>query len=368
MEEINNDELAKFHKQKRKKKRMILVVITTVFIAVSLISMIKYYHLNKKSSIKFTEDSNIEYKINLVEGQDLYEEDYVGENVNVVSELIDDMVIEFKYNLNIAEKIDYMYTYQIVADIQLKEKSKTNVIYSHNQEVFKSDQLLGNNNRLEIVRIFQLDYDYYNEKIYSIIEKNDLNNTESEISVSMILNVIDKNTGERINQQANVMRITMPLNTKTVEVLVNENVKNTEGKIIIPGEEETDSKKYLIVSLVTLGIGAISLICLLRYIAKTRSAEKMYEKELNKIIFDYKSYVQKIAEPLDYKAYKIVKIGSFMELLQMKEEVQSPILMYTEKEQMKTIFSMIKDDILFTYILSSTSIRKKLIEESKKRK
>lgn len=367
MEELKDDELAKFHKRKRKKRKIILATLTIVFVIFSLISISRYYKLNQKSSIKFTETSNIDYGINLIENQ-FYKKDYLGENIDVIASLIKDMEIEFKYNLNLAEEIDYIYSYKILANIELKEKSKTNLIYSDEQEVINKEQLEGNAKRLEIVEKMSLVYNDYNNRINQLIDEYKLDNTESELSLSMKLNVVNKATGEKINKETNVMTITIPLDTKTVEITVNENVKDSQGEIILKGNDSEDSKKYLISSIVMLVLGLLSLVCLLRYNSKTRSAEKMYEKELNKIIFDYKSYVQKISTPLDYSAYKIVKIESFAELLQMREEVQSPILMHTEKNQMKTIFMMIKDDLLFTYILSSKSIRKKLIEESKKRK
>ena len=97
------------------------------------------------------------------------------------------------------------------------------------------------------------------------------------------------------------------------------------------------------------------------------AAEKMYEDELKKILFDYRSYIQQIHTKIDYKSYKIIKINSFNELIGMREEIQSPILMYIEENNLKTIFMMIKDDLLFTYILSAKSIRTKLIENSKKK-
>ena len=367
MEELKDDELAKFHKRKRKKRKIILATLTIVFIIFSLISISKYYKLNQKSSIKFTETSSIDYGFNLTPNE-FYKTTHLGENINVIANLIKDMEIEFKYNLNLAEEIDYIYSYKILANIELKEKSKTNLIYSDEQEVINKEQLEGNTKRLEIVEKMSLVYNDYNNRINQLINEYKLDNTESELSLSMKLNVVNKATGEKINKATDVMTITIPLDTKTVEITVNENVKDSQGEIILKGNDNEDSKKYLISSIVMLVFGLLSLVCLLRYNSKTRSAEKMYEKELNKIMFDYKSYVQKISTPLDYNVYKIVKIESFAELLQMREEVQSPILMYTEKNQMKTIFMMIKDDLLFTYLLSSKSIRKKLIEESKKRK
>ena len=94
--------------------------------------------------------------------------------------------------------------------------------------------------------------------------------------------------------------------------------------------------------------------------------QKMYDDEIKKILFDYKSYIQKINNIVDYKDYKVVKIDTFKELLGMKEELQSPILMYTEDDR-KTTFMIINGNLLFEYILEARLIREKLIKESKEK-
>lgn len=366
MDEVKDDELAKFHKRKRRNKKIVLSIITTIFVLISLIMFIKYLSLNQKFSIKYIENSNIDYGVNLIPNE-FYKTTRLGENVDVISSLINNIDIEFKYNLNLEKELQYLYDYKIFAIIELKEKSKTNLIYSDEQVAINKDPIENKSKRLEIIEKMTLSYNDYNDQINKLIEQFKLDNTVSELSLMMQLNIINKETGERINKEKNVMTISIPLDTKTVEISVNENVKNYNGEIIL-GESSENAQKYLFFAIAMLICGLITFVILLRYISKTRSAEKMYEKELNKILFDYKSYVQKINTTINYDAYKIIKVDTFVELLQMREELQAPILMYTEKNNLKTIFMMIKDDILFTYTISSKAIRNKLIEESKKKK
>lgn len=367
MEEIKDDELARFHKRKRKKHKILLAVITIVCMLMAIIFGFEYLKLNTKASIAYTENSNIDYGVNLIENE-FYKTNRLGEDTDIIANLIKDLDVEFKYNLNLSEEVEYLYNYQILTNIKLKEKSKTNYIYSDEQVAINKPSVELKSKRLEIVEKMSLIYNDYNEQINKLIEQYKLDNTVGELSLKMKLNVIEKSTGTRINKEANVMSITIPLNTKTVEITVNENVKDSQGEIVLKGNENDSSKIYLILSIIMLILGVLFLTSLLRYNSKTRSAEKMYEDELKKILFDYKSYVQKINTTIDYSAYKIIKIDTFAELLQMREEIQSPILMYTEKSNLKTIFMMIKDNILFTYTISSKAIRNKLIEESKKRK
>ena len=130
-------------------------------------------------------------------------------------------------------------------------------------------------------------------------------------------------------------------------IIATENIRKT---ILLKENNSEDLKKYLILSIAMFVLGLLNLAMLLRYNSKTRSAEKMYEAELNKILFDYKSYVQKISTPLNYTKYEIIKLETFTELMQTREDVQAPILMYTEKNRLKTVFTMMKDDVLYIYI------------------
>lgn len=367
MEELKEDELARFHKRKRKKRKIILATITITFVVIALIFISKYYVLNKKYSIAYNENANVSYGVNLIENE-FYKTNYLGENIDVISSLIKDIDVEFKYNLNLSEDVDYYYSYKVLATIELKEKSKTNLIYSDEQIAINKERQDGTSKRLEIVEQMNLSYNDYNAQINKLIDEYKLTNTESELSLTMQLNVVNKATNEKINKQTNVMTINIPLDTKTVEITVNENVKDSKGEIVIKSNDVEDSKKYLIFGIAMLACGVVTFISFMKYISKTRSAEKMYEDELKKILFDYKSYVQKINTPINYKEYKIIKIDTFTELMQMREEIQSPILMYTEKSNLKTIFMIIKEDMLFTYVISSKAIRARLIEESKMKK
>lgn len=366
MEEFKEDEIVKFYKRKRRKRKLVLGTLSIIFFIIAVILIGNYYKLNKKSSIKYSETSNIDYGVNLIENE-FYKKNHVGENVDVIASIIDNIDVKFKYNLNLSEKIEYLYSYKILANIELKEKNKTNLIYSDEQVVINKETNEGNSKRLEIIEEMKLIYNDYNNQINKLIDQYKLDNTVSELSLTMQLNVINKATGKKINKDTNVMKIVIPLDTKTVEITVNEAVKDYQNEIILENENK-EASKYLIVGIIMLIVSGINLMCLIRYNSQTRSAEKMYENEIKKILFDYKSYIQKINTPIDYSEYKVIKINTFTELIQMREELQSPILMYTEKNNLKTIFMMMKDKILFTYVISSKAIRTRLIEESKKRK
>ena len=158
----------------------------------------------------------------------------------------------------------------------------------------------------------------------------------------------------------------MPLATRTVEININENIKNEQGVIKSQPNQYENLEYVLVAGILILIISVIIFVKLIKYILDTRSAEKMYDDELKKIMFDYKSYIQKINNKIDYQDYKVIKIDTFKEMLGMREELQSPILMYTEDNR-KTTFIMINEKLLFEYVLEAKLIREKLIAKSKEK-
>lgn len=355
-----------YYQNKRKKHKIKLFVRSMIFIVISLILIFTYFKLNQDYYIKYNENAEINYKINLKEN-DFYKETYVEEGTNVVASLIKNIETQFKYNLNLEEEQSYTYTYRILAEIEVREKSKTNPIYQLEEELIKKDIQENNAKNLEIVENLSINYDEYNNKISQFISFYELDNIMSKLTLNMYLDVTNKYNGVQINKDKKVMALEIPLTTKTVDINMASRVIENEGEILTKTSEYKNIEYVIIIGLVTLFIGLILFAILIKYIIETRSAEKMYEQELKRILFDYKSYIQKINSDLDTENYKVLQINSFDEILSASTKIQAPILVYTENNE-RTKFMIRDGEILFVYILGVQEIRNELIEKSKNNK
>ena len=366
MEEGKQD-IIKYHQNKRKKHKIKLVITTMVLFVISIILIITYNTLNKKDIVKYIENTDAGYGVNITENE-FYEETYLEEGMDVIASLIKNIDTKFKYNLQISEEIKYKYEYKIIAEVEVKEKTKSNLIYNKKHELINKSMEEVKDNKLNIEEEINIDYNKYNEEIEKLLDIYDLKNTTSELNIILYLNVVNQTSGESINKEKEAAIITIPLTTNTVEITVNENIKNNQGEFLKVEVDEETLRNILIIAVITLVLGIITLVKLTRYMSDTRSAEKMYDDELKKILFDYKNYIQKINNMLDYNDYKVVNVDTFKELMGMREELQSPILMYTEENQRRTTFLIINQNLLFQHIMDSNLIREKLIKMSKEKK
>ena len=344
MGEVNQDTILQ-HQRKRRRHKIKLAVGSFVVILVAIILIATYAILSKNYYNEYKENAEVEYKIRLNENE-FYTGEYLEGITGVVASIIKDIEAEFKYKLDLKEEQDYIYDYKILSQIEVKEGSRENSIYTIEEEIASKPATETNSKQLEIDEKFTIDYNEYNRKISKFITVYNLSNTNSTLSVNMYLHVINKYDGSQVNKDEKVMTLNVPLTTKTVDVSIATNV--------ITG-----------VSILTIGI--IILLMFIKYMLETRSAETMYEQELRKILFNYKSNIQKISSEENLQGYKILKIGTFNEILEMRDTIQAPILMYAENEE-RTKFMIINNDVLFVYVLGVKEIRNELREKAKNKK
>ena len=355
------------HQKRRRKHKIKLAIESIVIIIISIIIIVTYFCLSKNEYNRYTEKAKVDYKVNLKENE-FYEEDYLDEKNTIIASLIKDLEVEFKYNLNLEQDQDYTYSYKILAKTSVKESSRDNTIYETTQELLSKEVQESNAKDLEIAEKVTIDYNEYNEKINKFINVYKLDNTTSTLNLEMYVYVINKYDGEQINRDSKVMTLNIPLTTKTVDISIDSNVIKDEGNILSK-KSEYDNLTYMLgIGFVLLVIGVAIFIKFIKYVLETRSAEKMYEQELKRILFNYKSYIQKINNEIDYNNYKIIQINTFNEILEMRDTMQSPILMYTEENEDRTKFMIMKDGILYLNILGAKEIRNVLRAKSAEKK
>ena len=120
-----NEDIIRFHQNKRKMRKIRLAIVSISLIVMALMLIGLYRVFNKEDHINYTETADLNYSVNLVENE-FYENNYLKEGTDVIASLIRDIDVEFKYNLELDEEIEYIYSYKILAEIAVKEKSKTN--------------------------------------------------------------------------------------------------------------------------------------------------------------------------------------------------------------------------------------------------
>ena len=359
-------DVAVMHQKKRRKHKIKLGVASAVLIIIAVTLILAYFKLSKNEYNTYTENAKVNYKVSLKENE-FYRDQYVDGKSTIIASLIKDIDVNFDYKMNLANEQDYTYEYKILAKTNVKESSKSNSIYETTDELVNSIQQESNSKDLEIADSVTINYDDYNEKINKFINLYRLDNVTSTLQLEMDVYVINKYDGKQINEESKIMTVDIPLTTKTINISIDSNVVQGEGKILSKKSEYQNPEYFLWAGIALAIIGIIIFIMLIKYIIEKRSAETMYAQELKQILFNYKSYIQRSNTPIDTKGYKIISINTFEEILGLRDTMQAPILMYTEEEEERTKFMILSDKIMYIYVLGAKEIREELRAKSAER-
>lgn len=353
---------------KRRKNIFIHIYAIIVVFFIALLFLLIYLERNKNYYVNYDEYGKIDYKVYLKEN-DFFDNDYLEANNQYIANLIDYITADFNYNLSMTEKnINYKYSYRIEAVVNVKEEGTNNSLYNFTESLFESTENTSNSNeRVTIKENIKIDYAKYNDIIKKFISVYELEDTNSTLTINMYVNAIGS-CEDFSNDTSNesIMTLEIPLTTKTMAIDISNNMINADDNILICKKEYANTPLFLVMSVVAGIADILILIKLVKYEIKTRSAETIYEKELKKILNNYRSYIQKINNNFELKGYQALKVDTFNDILEIRDTIQQPILM-VENEDKNGVYFIIPSNtkVLYMYGLKVSDIKKQMKENTK---
>lgn len=342
-----------------KRKSLIIrdiIVIAFIFIVTAMLAIEVKKENKTQLNIVYTENSNLDYKVYLKEN-DFFDEDYWEEDNQYIASLIDYIEANFKYELEASKpNIDYQYTYKIVAEVNVEDKTNHKSLYKFSEELIDGKIYdFNTSSKLCINEPVKVDYNRYNDIIKRFVDLYDLNNSIASVTVNMYVNVLDDTPKDTTKPDIPAISLNIPLTTETMAIdiesnLVNENDINVCTTI--------NKGKYLFGTILLAVLDIILVIKLIIFINDTKNEKAVYNMRLRKIMSNYGSYIQKLNNEYDFEGHQILEIKSFEDLLQIKETLNKPILMTEKSLAMETYFFIPSDDNVYIYELKAGNLRK----------
>ena len=343
----------KRYKKHREKWIFVQVVAITVITLAMLISGIVSYNLNKTYYIGYTESGNIDYNV-FLKDNDFYEESYIGKDQSYVASIIDKIIADYSYSIDMdVDDVNYRYSYTVKSRLEIIDNTSERPLFNPEYELVSVQNKLQNtSNRLLINEIIVINYDEYNNIANSFIETYGLSNVTSNIVVTLEVDVLsDCNafSGSSADSYSSELRI--PLTTKTVNIKMASMVPDAESKMMAC-TRGAGSEVFKTTAIVLAVVDALVILVLLAFIYLTRTDDITYSARVKKILSQHKSYIQKINNLFDTSNYQIVLVDRFDEMLEIRDTIQAPILMYENPEKTCAQFIIPTDSkLLYKYVI-----------------
>lgn len=355
---------------KRKKKIInyscLIFLVTIIALAFFCVFLLK----NKTYYVPYKEESNIDYKVYLKQNE-FFNQNFLESNNQYIASLIANINANFNYKLKVEDKdIDYKYQYYIDASVNVKDKDTNKSIYNFKENLVNNKLYYSNNkSEVDIKENVLIDYNKYNDLIKRFVSAYSLDEAIATLNINMYVKVLGECEDVKDSDKNSVVSLSIPLTTKTVAIDIEKNLIDTNKENFMACKTPSSFNiVYLIISIIIFIVDIVLLISLTKYIIDTRTAETIYQKELKKILNNYKSYIQKINTAFDLTGYQSLIVDTFTDMLEIRDTLQQPILMVENKENTGVYFIIPSNTkILYMYSLKVSEIKKQMIENGVER-
>lgn len=328
-------------------------MITASLILIYNITQILKYREGHPKDIAYTmriEDSN-NYEV-ILKANPFLTNDELDSSFSYITSLVNYINTNFTYQFAIDKKIPLNFDYYIKANIVSKTESDATTETLKpvwNKEFILTDHRIGtsNNSKITISENLRIDLDYYNDLVN--LFKTTLNiPITSTIEVKLMVSIKGK-LDNNINKD-HYMLMSIPLDVQVFDIKTSTNYVSVET--IYNKELPKKEISYLIIIIYISSIIAIIYIGMFIIQRTYNRYKSKFVLIRNKILKDYSDRIVTISNFVQDNKFKTINVTEFDELVDLANEAYEPILYWARKDTKESWFIIIRDNIIYRYVLS----------------
>ena len=333
-------------KKNKGSKNYVTIVITLFFALASLALYKQSVGIKVLESIKYNLDSNVKYKVHVTDKK-YYNAEYLEEGKQYISEIIDYIDIDFNDKVSFDEKLNYVATKQVVADIKIVDSNnEENVIYE-SQEVLSDDNKISKKdvNDIDLGTSVKIDYKKFNN-LTNEFKSNYGISANCKLVVTYNSSYIGEYKDFENIKQTNTMKVEIPLSeqmitiNKTADAKASDSYSQTTNTSIV-------NKTLFILSTLFLIVSIVLVINLIRNLMNNNKNISNYDKFIKKILRQYDSYITESKE-VTAGDKNIITVSSFKELLDVRNNIEKAIV-YVKVDDKTSKFMIIDEKEIYIY-------------------
>ena len=327
------------YKRNRKKWTLIQLVAITLLAVISLSAFLIYNRIDQTQYVEYTEKSAIGYKVQYKENN-FFDSEWIEQDQSYISSLISGISADFSYDMDIAsDSMSLEYEYWIDAKLVIANKNSGAPYYTVEDRILPMKSAFSKKaSSASIEETVSIDYIKYDEIARSFIDTYDLKDGMSSLTVTLNVktNCSNKNfTNDCQNTYSTSLNIPLAVDTFSIHSTSSSAADDVK---VFEYQGVANRIFFLVIGIVTISLAALLVIELLIFLHLTKNEDITYAARIRKIFNSYGSFIQRVDGEFDTKGYQIVMIKTFLEMLAIRDTIQSPILAFENGDETMTRF------------------------------
>ncbi len=309
----------------------------------------------KKELYSYNYNTDLDYKVYL-KPNSFFNMDYLGMNKQYITSLIDRIDVTANYNFTSTKKLDYTYSYSISATPKgLYEGSdgKNVEVWSQTYPLYNSETKSGTGKSFKISQPISLDYNSYNDLMNNFREQFGVS-IDGRIDLTLNVNITAGLAGESAKDlnKATSISLKIPLLQQTIKI--NPDYISTGHEVVYENQGDNQSSvnvTYILFGVLLMIFAVVGFIILLKkLLVITKKSE--YLLNYNKIIKDYGDIIAETKNAPDLSKYEVIRVKNFNELVDIEEELHSPIICCEVKPDSECWFIILNSGVAYKFTLT----------------
>lgn len=314
----------------------------------------------------YTQKGNLDYHVYLKPNEFIGNES-ADEKEAYILNFIDYVNITSLYDFDSTTKTNVNGTNKLVATLKIYYKESSDK--SQNPEVMAKEYMLDekdikfNDDKYSTTSSYDVYLDDYVKTVQEFQNTVKIS-TDAYLEISMKNDISGSVGGASYDGKYNAS-ISIPLSDSVVRINSPKAEEKTEK---IYESDLVKTNKTVMGYIVIANIVTFIIICLLLRKLFLFTNKSEYDRTLSKILNNYDDIIVNTSTILDIDKYKLIEIDEFKEILNLSRELLLPIMNYEIVKGKTTWFYVIKDDVLYRYVVSQEALEKRKNEKQRSKK
>ena len=340
------------------RKVLIYLILVLGCAILSTIFLTRSFSTGKQEHISYREQSSLDYKVYLKKN-DFYETKYLDKDMVYVASLIKRIDVNIKYLFDIDEKSNINFDYDIIGKLAITDNDEKDVFFEKEYTLLenKKDGMKDSKN-YGINENVSINYDYYNNLTNKFRSDYGIE-TKSNLIIYFKVNQKSAEDNKYKLDTNSTMSLTIPLSEKAINIKMDTKEINKESQLYRVTAVVVSNYIYAIVSVILIIVLAIFIGPLIKLLLNMRTKKSTYDKYVERVLNEYDRLIVETTTPPNMNVNNIVRVHSFTELLDVRDNLSLPIKYYVINNHQKCNFYINHGDELYLLVLKAVDIEEK---------
>ena len=326
------------YKRKRRRRMIMQIIAIVIAAAIALASFVVYNKVNSEYFIEYTEQGDIDYKVQYLQNG-FFEEEWIEKDREYITSLVNSICADFDYVLNVdATNVNFTYQYSITATLLVADKDTGNAYFTEEEVLLPLQAQSATSSSISIQESVEIDFPKYDAAAHKFISTYDLKKASCTLIVTLNVDVVsacDELAQSNLNTYS--VSLNVPLVEDTFSMMRTSSTADNQTKVLAC-QGAVCQRVFVYVGVAAAALAVILTIILAIFLRLTVNDDITYDAKVRKIVSAYGSYIQKMEGLFDDDGYQIILIKTFNEMLGIRDTIQAPILMTENRDETATRF------------------------------